>query len=97
MLFRSGAIGPILQNDPYCTERVADAVGAFEVAPEARLGACRDQLPDLTGGVGEWGIPEKPRASDTPKPALSPEQELAVKRQRARNAIPASAPHQPHR
>jgi phthalate 4,5-cis-dihydrodiol dehydrogenase len=28
--------------------------------------------------------------------ALSPEQALAAKRKRARNAIPASAPHQPH-
>ena len=28
--------------------------------------------------------------------ALTPEQELAAKRKRARNAIPASAPHQPH-
>jgi phthalate 4,5-cis-dihydrodiol dehydrogenase len=28
--------------------------------------------------------------------APSPEQELAAKRQRARTAIPASAPHQPH-
>ena len=28
--------------------------------------------------------------------ALTPEQELEAKRKRAKNAIPASAPHQPH-
>jgi phthalate 4,5-cis-dihydrodiol dehydrogenase len=50
---------------------------------------------ELTGGVGEWGLDEKPRAATKPA-ALSPEQELTAKRQRARNAIPANAPHQPH-
>ena len=52
---------------------------------------------ELIGGVGEWGEAARPRGE--PKPAaaaLSPEQELAAKRKRARNAIPASAPHQPH-
>jgi phthalate 4,5-cis-dihydrodiol dehydrogenase len=53
---------------------------------------------ELTGGVGEWGMVEKPRPrSEAQLPApLTPEQELAAKRKRARNAIPASAPHQPH-
>jgi phthalate 4,5-cis-dihydrodiol dehydrogenase len=51
---------------------------------------------ELTGGVGEWGLPEQPVRRTEPKPALSPEQELAAKRKRARNAIPATAPHQPH-
>lgn len=51
---------------------------------------------ELTGGVGEWGLAEQPSRRAEPKPALSPEQELAAKRKRARNAIPASAPHQPH-
>ena len=39
---------------------------------------------------------EKPRGETKPSAALTPEQELALKRQRARSAIPASAPHQPH-
>jgi phthalate 4,5-cis-dihydrodiol dehydrogenase len=51
---------------------------------------------ELTGGVGEWGMAERLRAAPTPTAPLSPEQELAAKRKRARNAIPASAPHQPH-
>ena len=51
---------------------------------------------ELIGGVGEWGEAARPRAAPQPAAALSPEQELAAKRKRARNAIPASAPHQPH-
>jgi phthalate 4,5-cis-dihydrodiol dehydrogenase len=51
---------------------------------------------ELTAGVGEWGLPEQPARRAEPKPALSPEQELAAKRKRARSAIPSSAPHQPH-
>jgi phthalate 4,5-cis-dihydrodiol dehydrogenase len=51
---------------------------------------------ELTGGVGEWGEAARPRAALQPSAPLSPEQELAAKRKRARNAIPASAPHQPH-
>jgi phthalate 4,5-cis-dihydrodiol dehydrogenase len=50
---------------------------------------------ELIGGVGEWGLAEQPRRADT-KLSLSPEQELAAKRKRARNAIPANVPHQPH-
>ena len=50
---------------------------------------------ELTGGVGEWGIYEQPRRAASAA-ALSPETELAAKRKRARNAIPANAPHQPH-
>lgn len=51
---------------------------------------------ELTGGVGEWGEAAAPRGAPVPTPALTPEQELAAKRRRARSAIPASAPHQPH-
>jgi phthalate 4,5-cis-dihydrodiol dehydrogenase len=51
---------------------------------------------ELIGGVGEWGEVTKPRAAPQPTAAMTPEQELAAKRQRARNAIPVSAPHQPH-
>jgi phthalate 4,5-cis-dihydrodiol dehydrogenase len=51
---------------------------------------------ELTGGIGEWGEALRPRAAATPAAPLSPEQELAAKRKRARSAIPASAPHQPH-
>ena len=43
---------------------------------------------ELIGGVGEWGEVTKPRAAPQPSAALTPEQELAAKRQRARNAIP---------
>lgn len=54
---------------------------------------------ELTGGVGEWGLPESAGRRAAAKPAaaaVSPEDELAAKRQRARSAIPAHAPHQPH-
>ena len=50
---------------------------------------------ELTGGVGEWGMSEQPRRA-APATVPSPEQELAAKRARARTAIPANAPHQPH-
>ncbi len=39
------------------------------------------------GGIGEWGEAARPRAEPKPAAALSPEQELAAKRKRARNAI----------
>jgi phthalate 4,5-cis-dihydrodiol dehydrogenase len=51
---------------------------------------------ELTFGIGEWGFPQvppKPRAAAV-APA-SPEEELRAKAQRARNAIPAQAPHPP--
>jgi phthalate 4,5-cis-dihydrodiol dehydrogenase len=53
---------------------------------------------ELTGGVGEWGIVERARtrAPLAPSAAPTPEQELTAKRKRARTAIPANAPHQPH-
>jgi len=51
---------------------------------------------ELIGGVGEWGEVTRPRAAPQPFASLTPEQELAAKRRRARNAIPISAPHQPH-
>jgi phthalate 4,5-cis-dihydrodiol dehydrogenase len=51
---------------------------------------------ELVGGVGEWGDLSKPRAKAEPVASLSPQQELAAKRKRARNAIPVNASHQPH-
>ena len=51
---------------------------------------------ELTAGVGEWGAPESEKKSSQPPVKLTLEQELAAKRRRARNAIPADAPHQPH-
>jgi phthalate 4,5-cis-dihydrodiol dehydrogenase len=51
---------------------------------------------ELIGGVGEWGEASRPRAAAQPSAPLTPEQELAAKRKRARSAIPVSAPHQPH-
>jgi phthalate 4,5-cis-dihydrodiol dehydrogenase len=51
---------------------------------------------ELTEGVGEWGDMPRPRAQAAPATAVSPEQELATKRKRARTAIPVDAPHQPH-
>jgi phthalate 4,5-cis-dihydrodiol dehydrogenase len=51
---------------------------------------------ELTGGVGEWGEPSRPRGETRPAAPLSPEEELAAKRKRARTAIPVNAPHQPH-
>jgi phthalate 4,5-cis-dihydrodiol dehydrogenase len=51
---------------------------------------------ELIGGVGEWGDITKQRAAAQPSVAMTPEQELAAKRQRARSAIPTGAPHQPH-
>jgi phthalate 4,5-cis-dihydrodiol dehydrogenase len=51
---------------------------------------------ELTGGIGEWGEAVRPRVAAQSSAPLTPEQELAAKRKRARNAIPARAPHQPH-
>jgi phthalate 4,5-cis-dihydrodiol dehydrogenase len=51
---------------------------------------------ELTFGIGEWGFPQdaaKPRAMPT-TPA-TPEEELRAKAERAKNAIPPSAPHPP--
>ena len=45
--------------------------------------------------IGEWGFPRSPQSPARPARALSPQEELDAKRARARNAIPASAPHQP--
>jgi phthalate 4,5-cis-dihydrodiol dehydrogenase len=51
---------------------------------------------ELTSGVGEWGDMPRPRAQAMPAGSLSPEQELAAKRKRAKSAIPVGTPHQPH-
>jgi len=51
---------------------------------------------ELTGGVGEWGDLVRQRTESKPAAPLSPDEELAAKRRRARSAIPANAPHQPH-
>lgn len=51
---------------------------------------------ELTSGVAEWGdLQRLPSESHAAAP-LSPKQELAAKRKRARSAIPTNAPHQPH-
>ena len=50
---------------------------------------------ELTGGVGEWGLIEQAKRSES-APPLSLAEELAAKRQRARSAIPTKTPHQPH-
>jgi len=51
---------------------------------------------ELVDGVGEWGFREAVPAKPRPRLAASPEEELRQKRKRAENAIPASAPYQPH-
>jgi len=51
---------------------------------------------ELTGSVGEWGDLARARGEQKPAAPLSPEQQLAAKRERARSAIPTDAPHQPH-
>lgn len=51
---------------------------------------------ELTAGVGEWGDMPRPRSQAMPAGSLSPDQELAAKRKRARTAIPVGTPHQPH-
>jgi phthalate 4,5-cis-dihydrodiol dehydrogenase len=51
---------------------------------------------ELTYGIGEWGFPQapsQPRAAASR--AASAEEELRAKALRARNAIPARAPHPP--
>jgi phthalate 4,5-cis-dihydrodiol dehydrogenase len=51
---------------------------------------------ELTAGVGEWGDVARARAGQISAVSMTPEQQLAAKQQRARNAIPTNAPHQPH-
>lgn len=52
---------------------------------------------ELCDGVTEWGFREEPGVSRVPRRrAVSPEEELRRKRERAKDAIPASAPLQPH-
>jgi phthalate 4,5-cis-dihydrodiol dehydrogenase len=53
---------------------------------------------ELCFDIGEWGLPQKPQgdaaAPHTPA-LLDPAGEVAAKRRRAKNAIPAAAPFQP--
>ena len=51
---------------------------------------------ELTSGVAEWGDLQRPRSESNAAAPLSPKQELAAKRKRARSAIPTNASHQPH-
>jgi phthalate 4,5-cis-dihydrodiol dehydrogenase len=51
---------------------------------------------ELTGGVGEWGLMEAARPAARAAAPRTPDEELAAKRERAKTAIPADAPHQPH-
>jgi phthalate 4,5-cis-dihydrodiol dehydrogenase len=53
---------------------------------------------DLCFNVGEWGLMQPPEARAPvrrPSPASTPEAELRAKQERAKNAIPGSAPFQP--
>ena len=52
-----------------------------------------DHLPGalLTFGIGEWGFPQSPKTAA----AAVPVDELKAKAERAKNAIPARAPHPP--
>jgi phthalate 4,5-cis-dihydrodiol dehydrogenase len=51
---------------------------------------------EFTYGIGEWGFPQPPSPPRAePKRAASHEEELRAKAQRARDAIPAQAPHPP--
>jgi phthalate 4,5-cis-dihydrodiol dehydrogenase len=52
---------------------------------------------ELCFDVGEWGLPqgEDQRPAATARMTSSPADELAAKRERAKNAIPAQAPFQP--
>jgi phthalate 4,5-cis-dihydrodiol dehydrogenase len=52
---------------------------------------------ELTSDVGEWGLVQKGEDRSRAVPAaLSVEQALEAKRRRAKTAIPARAPYQPH-
>jgi len=54
---------------------------------------------ELVADISEWGFVEPPSKRAPVRRAsagLSPAEELAAKRKRAVNAIPANAPHQPH-
>ncbi|MEO7744555.1 MAG: Gfo/Idh/MocA family oxidoreductase [Usitatibacter sp.] len=55
-----------------------------------------DHLPGalLTFGIGEWGFPQPAKAAPAAR-AVSPDEELREKAERARHAIPAQAPHPP--
>jgi phthalate 4,5-cis-dihydrodiol dehydrogenase len=52
---------------------------------------------ELCFDIGEWGQPHRlqERAAIPRTPALHPDDEVAAKRKRAKNAIPAAAPFQP--
>lgn len=53
---------------------------------------------DLCDGISEWGLRQPPASRETHSAnsrPRSPEDELRAKRERAANAIPAQAPHQP--
>jgi len=51
---------------------------------------------ELCFDVGEWGQPQRPQdRTAVPRAPLLPDEEIAAKRGRAKNAIPAAAPFQP--
>jgi phthalate 4,5-cis-dihydrodiol dehydrogenase len=51
---------------------------------------------DLCFNIGEWGFPQPPASRrPLPPPGASVEEELRAKKERAKGAIPASAPCQP--
>ena len=54
---------------------------------------------DLTQHISEWGFEQKPQQRTwytRQQSTMTPEEALHAKQQRARTAIPASAPYQPH-
>jgi len=50
---------------------------------------------ELTFGIGEWGFPQTASVQSSAKAPASVEEERRAKAQRAKNAIPAKAPHPP--
>jgi phthalate 4,5-cis-dihydrodiol dehydrogenase len=67
------------------------------VATAVYNGYGRFSTMDLCGDISEWGFrqPAASRSTHRAAAAADPEAELRAKRERARGAIPAQAPHQP--
>src|SRR5690349_3670185 len=69
----------------------------FEGAAGTAVYSGYDHLPGalLTHGIGEWGFPQPEKPAAKPRAAGSAVDEVRAKAERARNAIPARAPHPP--
>ena len=86
-------------------DRSRDSIGAHVAFVDFADGAAGSavyngygHLPssDLTFNIGEWGFPVAPdSASSFARPPASAGEELKAKARRAKNAIPAQAPHPP--